>query len=79
MRDRFSEVVRMLRGNPSVDQVIGVLGATGSSASNAGALYVTLKPLHDPRQDSADVVIDQLRKTFANEAGVQVTLQAVQD
>ena len=54
-------------------------GATGSSASNAGALYVTLKPLHDPRQDSADVVIDQLRKTFANEAGVQVTLQAVQD
>ncbi|MFV3093098.1 efflux RND transporter permease subunit [Pseudomonas sp. GW6] len=79
MRDRFSEVVRKLRGNPSVDQVIGVLGATGSSASNAGALYVTLKPLHDPRQDSADVVIDQLRKTFANEAGVQVTLQAVQD
>lgn len=45
MRERFSDVVRNLRDNPSVDQVIGVLGTAGSSASNAGALYVTLKPL----------------------------------
>lgn len=79
MRERFSSVVRNMRENPSVDQVIGVLGTSGSSASNAGALYVTLKPLRDPRQDSADEVIDQLRLTFADEAGLQVTLQAVQD
>ncbi|HBO2804394.1 TPA: efflux RND transporter permease subunit, partial [Pseudomonas aeruginosa] len=79
MRERFSDVVRNLRDNPSVDQVIGVLGTAGSSASNAGALYVTLKPLRDPRQDNADEVIDQLRQTFADEAGMQVTLQAVQD
>lgn len=79
MRERFSGVVRNLRDNPSVGQVIGVLGTTGSNASNAGALYVTLKPLRDPRQDSADEVIDQLRETFADEAGMQVTLQAVQD
>ncbi|SEL08549.1 multidrug efflux pump [Pseudoxanthomonas sp. GM95] len=78
MRTRFTDVVARIRKNPSVDQVIGVIGASTGSASNAGALYVTLKPLGE-REDSADAVIDQLRGTFADEAAMQVTLQAVQD
>ncbi|WCE05955.1 efflux RND transporter permease subunit [Pseudoxanthomonas sp. JBR18] len=79
MRQRFTGLVQTLRRNPNVDQVIGVIGATGGTASNTGALYVTLKPLGDARQDSADEVVDQLRHAFADEPGMQVTLQAVQD
>ena len=66
MRDRFSEVVRMLRGNPSVDQVIGVPGLRQQRLQRRRA-HVTLAAARSA-PGRADVVIDQLRKTFANEA-----------
>ncbi|MBN3857632.1 nodulation protein [Paraburkholderia sp. Ac-20340] len=75
MKVKFAEMQRIVQANPAVDSVAGF---TGGRATNAGFMFVSLKPKSE-RKISADQVIAQLRGPLSNVAGARTFLQAVQD
>src|SRR5262249_1948510 len=75
MRGKMQQYVAILMQDPDV---AGVVGFTGSSQTNSGSLFVTLKPLGPPKL-SADQVMARLRGKLATVAGASLYLQAVQD
>jgi multidrug efflux pump len=75
MKPKFEEMMRIVRSHPAVDSVAGF---TGGRQTNAGFMFVTLKPLAQ-RHESADRVIADLRGPLSHVAGVRTFLQAVQD
>ncbi|NID03347.1 multidrug transporter subunit MdtC [Luteibacter jiangsuensis] len=79
MQRRFQAVAEALRRDPDVENVFGFVGGSGVNANNTGAVYITLKALGKPRTASAAAVMDRARERFAKDAGVTVTLQAIQD
>ncbi|HVE09132.1 MAG TPA: efflux RND transporter permease subunit [Paraburkholderia sp.] len=75
MKGKFSEMMNIVKTNPAVDTVVGF---TGGRQTNAGFMYVALKP-KPGRKISADEVIQQLRGPLSHVAGARTFLQAVQD
>jgi multidrug efflux pump len=75
MKGKFSEMMRIVQQNPAVATVVGF---TGGRQTNAGFMFVSLKPKTE-RNASADQVIQQLRGPLSHVAGAQTFLQAVQD
>ncbi|WP_322049014.1 efflux RND transporter permease subunit [Paraburkholderia sp. J67] len=75
MKVKFAEMQRIVQANPAVDSVAGF---TGGRATNAGFMFVSLKPKSE-RKISADEVIAQLRGPLSNVAGARTFLQSVQD
>jgi multidrug efflux pump len=75
MKGKFSEMMAIVKADPAVDSVAGF---TGGRQTNAGFMFVTLKPKSE-RKISADVVINRLRKPLSSVAGVRTFLQSVQD
>ncbi|MBB3259517.1 multidrug efflux pump [Paraburkholderia bannensis] len=75
MKVKFAEMQRIVQANPAVDSVAGF---TGGRATNAGFMFISLKPKSE-RKLSADEVIAQLRGPLSNVAGARTFLQAVQD
>jgi multidrug efflux pump len=75
MKPKFEEMMQIVRNHPAVDSVAGF---TGGRQTNAGFMFVTLKPLAQ-RHASADRVIADLRGPLSHVAGVRTFLQAVQD
>jgi len=62
--------------DPNVDNMIGFCG--GTTAMNQGRMFITLKPLGE-RKLSADQVIGELSKKFAEVPGATLYMQAQQD
>ena len=75
MREKLTQFEQVLREDPAVDSVVGF---TGGRQTNAGAVYVSLKPLAQ-RGIRADAVIARLRPRLAKVAGARLYLRAVQD
>ena len=75
MRGKLENFMKIIRDDPAVDNVTGF---TGGSRVNSGMMFITLKPLSE-RTESAQQVIDRLRKKLANEPGASLFLMAVQD
>jgi multidrug efflux pump len=75
MRDKMSFFLNAVKRDPAVD---GVVAFTGGSQRNTGSMFITLKPL-SVRHESADQVIDRLRRALAREPGAKLFLQSVQD
>ncbi|GAB2878218.1 efflux RND transporter permease subunit [Paraburkholderia jirisanensis] len=75
MKVKFSEMMTIVKANPAVDTVVGF---TGGRQTNAGFMYVALKP-KPGRKVSADQVIQELRGPLSHVAGARTFLQAVQD
>jgi multidrug efflux pump len=75
--NRFAAIVSE---DPAVDGVIAFTGGSGNSSgsTNAGRMFVTLKPLAE-RQLSADEIIGRIRGKTARVAGASLFLQGVQD
>lgn len=80
IQSNFSEINRKVLTNPNVATVGGFVGGGGGigGAVNSAQLFITLKPLSD-RQDSADQVIAQVRKTLGEMPGTRLYLQSAQD
>jgi multidrug efflux pump len=76
MRQKMFQYVDIVKTDPAVDSVVGFTG--GSSATNTGRMFVSLKPLN-VRKVSADEVINRLRPKLARVPGATLFLQAVQD
>ncbi|EPE1852711.1 multidrug efflux RND transporter permease subunit MdtC [Cronobacter dublinensis] len=75
MRGKLQDFMKIIRDDPAVDNVTGF---TGGSRVNSGMMFISLKPLGE-RRESAQQVIDRLRKKLAKEPGASLFLMAVQD
>ena len=75
MRGKLQDFMKIIREDPAVDNVTGF---TGGSRANSGMMFIALKPRGE-RQETAQQVIDRLRKKLANEPGANLFLTAVQD
>ncbi|GHE72708.1 transport system membrane protein [Camelimonas fluminis] len=75
MQRKLAQFVAIIKADPAVDTVVGF---TGSGQTNAGNVFVSLKPLSG-RSVSADEVIARLRRKFFGVPGASLFLQAVQD
>jgi hydrophobic/amphiphilic exporter-1 (mainly G- bacteria), HAE1 family len=72
-------VAAIIKADPNVDGVTSVVGATSfSPALNNGRVLVQLKP-RDQRPLNADQVIQQLRRKVAQEPGMKVYFQSLQN
>ncbi|NBD12219.1 MULTISPECIES: efflux RND transporter permease subunit [Corallococcus] len=79
MRQKFTTYVNLINEDPAVQAVAGSIGGSGpSGSSNAGTLFITLKPLEE-RKLSADAVIARLRGKLMVVPGATVYLQSAQD
>jgi len=77
MSTKMVELANTVLKDPAVESVGGFTGG-GGNTTNAGRVFISLKPLHE-RKISADQVIDRLRGALAHVPGAQLFLQAVQD
>jgi multidrug efflux pump len=75
MRQKLTAFVSIVKDDPAVESVVGF---TGGGQTNAGFVFVALKPLAE-RKMSADQVIGRLRGKLAQVAGASLFLQPVQD
>ncbi|MBB6143218.1 multidrug efflux pump [Silvibacterium bohemicum] len=73
MDDSIQKLVKTIKADPAVANVIGYVG-TG----NGGFVYVSLKPL-DERKISAPDIINRLRPKLNNQPIASLFLQAAQD
>jgi multidrug efflux pump len=79
MVERQRRLVEIVQRDPDVVNVASFVGAGSVNPTmNSGRLYITLKP-RDQRQASATQVIERLRDTTRNAAGISLFMQAVQD
>ncbi|MCS2156024.1 multidrug efflux RND transporter permease subunit MdtC [Scandinavium sp. H11S7] len=75
MRGKLQDFMKIIREDKAVDNVTGF---TGGSRVNSGMMFITLKPRGE-RNETAQQVIDRLRKKLAKEPGANLYLMAVQD
>ena len=78
MRQKLTEVVDIIKSDPAVDTVTGFSGGGSSGNTNAGRMFIALKPLEE-RQISVDQVMARLRPQLAKVPGAPTVLQAIQD
>lgn len=65
----------IVKGDPNVDAFMSSVGAGGSSVgSNAGRMFIRLKPRSE-RRLSADEIIQELRKKVSGVVGIQMFMQ----
>ena len=75
MMEAQARVAEIVRQDENVDKLSSSVGSGGSSStSNAGRLYIRLKP-RDQRQLSSDEVVNQLRRKTAAVPGMRVFFQ----
>lgn len=72
MRQKFFTYIRIIRADPAVQHVVGFVG------TNAGVVYITLKPPNE-RKMSSDEVLAHLRPELAKVPGAALYLQVVQE
>jgi len=74
MSQKMRRYVQIAMADPNVEHMIGFCG--GTTAMNQGRMFITLK---DKRKLTADQVINELSKKFAEVPGATLYMQAVQD
>jgi multidrug efflux pump len=74
MSQKMRRYVQIAMADPNVEHMIGFCG--GTTAMNQGRMFISLK---DKRKLSADQVINELSKKFAEVPGATLYMQAAQD
>ncbi|HUI21033.1 MAG TPA: efflux RND transporter permease subunit [Methylocella sp.] len=77
MQKKLAQLQAIVQSDPAVATVKGYTGA-GAGGTNAGLVYIDLKPPAQ-RRETSDEVIDRLRGKLAQVAGARLYLQSVQD
>ncbi len=73
MNDSIQQIVRVVKSDPAVANVVGYVGS-----GNGGFVYTALKPL-DERKISAPEIINRLRPKLNHLVAASIFLQAAQD
>lgn len=75
MTERQQKLAEIVLKNPDVATLVSTVGSGGSSGtSNAGRMFIRLKPFKQRKKD-ADQIIQTLRPQLAQVAGIQVYLR----
>ncbi|WP_370601252.1 multidrug efflux RND transporter permease subunit [Pseudomonas nitroreducens] len=74
---KMAEFRKILSADPGVENVVGFVGGGKWQSSNTGSFFVTLKDIGE--RDSAEVIVNRLRKQLAKIPGATLYLQAGQD
>ncbi|MBV2190675.1 multidrug efflux RND transporter permease subunit MdtC [Providencia rettgeri] len=75
MKEKMTRFMQQVKADPATDNVTGF---TGGSRVNSGFMYISLKPLSERTESSAEV-INRLRMKLANEPGANLFMMPVQD
>ena len=79
MKKKLTDFVNIVKADPAIQNVVGFVGGGGgSSTTNAGSVFITLKPL-SLRGISSDQVIARLRSKLAVVQGATLYMQSAQD
>ena len=80
MKERMIQVDEIVLKDPAVESLNSYTGGGGfgGGGTNAGRMFITLKPLED-RKISSDAVIARLRPNLAKLPGISLFLQSTQD
>jgi multidrug efflux pump len=76
MRDKATDLVKMVESDPHVPDVVAF--TSGQSGTPADRMFAALKDFPE-RKSGAPRVIGRIRKTGASEPGVSLVLQPVPD
>jgi multidrug efflux pump len=76
MRVKLEQLQAIVQADPAIASVKGYTGS--GSGTNAGSVYIDLKP-KSKRRETADEVIARLRRKLAQVPGARLYLQSVQD
>jgi len=74
---KMAQFRNILSADPGVENVVGFVGGGKWQSSNTGSFFVTLKDIS--QRDSAEVIVNRLRKQLAKIPGATLYLQAGQD
>ncbi len=77
MQQKIAALVKIVAADPAVANVVGFTGA-GTNTTNAGTVFITLKP-KTQRKISSDAVINRLRPKLATGPGAHLYMQVAQD
>lgn len=77
MKKKLTQFVDIVRNDSAVQNVVGFVGGN-NNMTNAGTVFITLKPLED-RGLSVDKVIGRLRGKLSVVTGATLYMQAAQD
>lgn len=75
IKEKMTRFMQQVKADPATDNVTGF---TGGSRVNSGFMYISLKPLGERTESSAEV-INRLRMKLANEPGANLFMMPVQD
>ncbi|MEY0023223.1 multidrug efflux RND transporter permease subunit MdtC [Providencia rettgeri] len=75
MKEKMTRFMQQVKADPATDNVTGF---TGGSRVNSGFMYISLKPLGERTESSAEV-INRLRMKLPNEPGANLFMMPVQD
>jgi multidrug efflux pump len=81
MRQKLTQFIDIVKGDPAVETVVGFTGGSGpgpGGSTNTGTVFASLKPIGE-RKLPADEVIGRLRDKLAAVAGATLFLQSVGD
>lgn len=78
MKEKLNEFVEIVSQDDAIENVTAFIGGGGNKTSNAGNMYIALKPLKE-RRVSSDDVIHRLRRKLRNVAGASLYLVSAQD
>ena len=79
MKDKFTQVVDIIRSDPEVEYVAAFTGGGGGgTTTNTGRMFITLKPFEE-RKATAAQVITRLRRKLTQVPGAPTYFQPAQD
>ena len=78
MNLRLQQMLKIVKADPGVDNVVGFTGGGGGTSTNTARMFISLKPLN-VRKVSAETIISRLRPKLARIPGATLYLQASQD
>ncbi len=78
MSERQQAISAIVEADPDTAHAVSFIGTGSGSTSNAGTVFVELKP-KPPRKAFADAILNRLRPKLAQVPGINLYLQASQD
>lgn len=78
MKEKLSTFVEIVKKDEAVENVTAFVGSGGNKTSNAGNMFIALKPLAQ-RKVSSDEVINRLRKRLNEVPAANLYLTSAQD
>jgi multidrug efflux pump len=81
MREKALQIAKKVQEDPGVGNVMMFIGGGNGGSQNSAHMFLSLKPdeLREKRGDTAEVILERLRKSTHGIPGARLYLQSAQD